>query len=93
MASSREKKREARVLLATWVALIASTIGSFLLADAGASPDSGAGIAGWVLGFAALKSLLIGAVFMEMRHGPRAWGFVMFLFLLAEAALLAAILP
>ena len=92
MAPIREKKREARVLLVTWVVLIAATVGSFLLADAGASPDSNAGTAGWVLGFAALKGLLIAAVFMEMWHGPRVWAFVMSAFLLAEAALLFAIL-
>ena len=44
-----------------------------------------------LLGFAALKSLLIAAVFMEMRHGPNVWAFVMSGFLLAEAALLFAI--
>ena len=92
MAPSREEKREARVLLVTWVALIASTVGSFWLADAGAASTSRAGTVGWVLGFAALKSLLIAAVFMEMHRGPRVWAFVMSGFLLAEAALLVAIL-
>ncbi len=92
MAPGHKAKREARVLLVTWVAVIASTAGSFWLAAPGASPDATVGTAGWVLGFAALKSLLIGAVFMEMRHGPRVWAFAMSVFLLGEGALLFAIL-
>ncbi|MBW2316602.1 MAG: hypothetical protein JRH10_20760 [Deltaproteobacteria bacterium] len=54
-------------------------------------PNSGA--TAWVLGFAALKSLLITSVFVEMRHGPLAWAIVMGGFLLAEAALILTILP
>jgi len=64
--------------------------GSFWLADSSV-PNSGA--TAWVLGFAALKSLLITSVFVEMRHGPLAWAIVMGGFLLAEAALILAILP
>ena len=93
MARDRKSKREARALLATWLVLVAFTLGSFWLADAGAAPNSTAGTVGWVLGFAALKSNLIAVVFMEMRHGPRVWAFAMSGFLLAEAALLFAILP
>lgn len=92
VASGRDTKREARVLLITWVALIALSLGSFWLADAGAVSTSMAGTTGWVLGFAVLKSLLIAAVFMEMRHGPRVWAFGMSGFMLAEAALLFVIL-
>lgn len=92
MAPGHEAKREARVLLVTWVALIASTVGSYWLSDPGAAATSRAGTAGWVLGFATLKGLLIAAVFMEMRHGPRVWAVAMGGFLLAEAALIFAIL-
>ena len=93
MSTHDKKNRDAWVLLVTWIALIASTVGSFWVADAGASPVSGAGTAGWVLGFAAVKGILITTVFMEMRHGPRVWAIGMCGFLLAEAALLFAILP
>ena len=88
----RDTKREARALLITWVALIALTSGTFWLADAPAGSNSSAGTAGWLLGFAFLKSLLIASVFMEMRHGPRVWAVAMGGFLLFEAALLFAVL-
>ena len=93
MKSSREKKREARILLVTYFVLIASTVGSFWLADAGAASTSRVGTTGWVLGFGAMKGLVIAGVFMEMRHGPRVWAFGMTGFLFSEAVLLTLVLP
>lgn len=91
MTSSDGTKRHARALLATWFALLALTLGSFWLADPSAPRAAGTTV--WLLGFALLKSHLIAGVFMEMRRGPLAWAAVMSGFLLAEAALVVAILP
>lgn len=87
-----ETKRHARVLLVTWLGLVALTVGSFWLADAGARPIPIAATAGGVLGLAVLKSHLIAGVYMEMGRGPRLWALGMSGFLLAEAALVFAIL-
>jgi len=90
VASSADKTREARTLGVTWAVLVSLTLGSFWVADS-SSVSSAATV--WVLGFAALKSHVIAGVFMEMRRGPRAWAIAMSAFLLAEAALIVAILP
>jgi cytochrome c oxidase subunit IV len=90
LPSNHGARRDARTLLATWLALVALTLCSFSLAD---SSSRALGATTWVLGFAALKGLLIASVFMEMRRGPRGWAALMGGFLLAEAALIAAILP
>jgi heme/copper-type cytochrome/quinol oxidase subunit 4 len=91
MKSERTPKREARVLAATWVALVSLTLGSFWLSDADAVSAGQA--TAWLLGFAALKSHLIAGVFMDMGRGPRAWAAVMSGFLLFEVALIGVILP
>jgi heme/copper-type cytochrome/quinol oxidase subunit 4 len=90
VASPDETRRDARLLLAVWIALVGLTLGSFWLADTGEPSASGATT--WVLAFATLKSHLIAGIFMEMRRGPRAWAAVMSGFLLVEAALIVAIL-
>ena len=91
MPSSSNPKREARILLATWVVLVSLTLGSFWMAESStASPGA---TALWVLGIAALKSLAIAGVFMEMRRAPRAAAVAMSAFLFVEAALLVTILP
>jgi hypothetical protein len=88
--SRHEAKREARILTATWIVLVSLTVGSFWLAD----PSTRAsGAAGWVIGFATLKSHVIAGVFMEMRRGPLVWAAVMSGFLIAEAALIIVVLP
>jgi heme/copper-type cytochrome/quinol oxidase subunit 4 len=89
VTSNGETRRAARALLATWLFLIALTIGSFAWAGVGAAADSGT--AAWVLGLAAVKAHLIAGTFMEMRRGPRAPAVVMSGFLLAEAAVIVAL--
>ena len=90
MSASSGAKREARTLTLTWVALVSLTLGSFWLADSNA-PSSGA--TAWLLAIAVLKSHIIAGIFMEMRWAPLASAAAMSGFLLAEAALVAAILP
>ncbi len=90
MPSNVAAKREARILTLTWVALVSLTLGSFWVADSNA-PSSGA--TAWLLAIAALKSHIIAGIFMEMRWAPLASAAAMSGFLLAEAALIVAILP
>jgi cytochrome c oxidase subunit IV len=84
-----DHRRDARLLFATWVFLLALTAGSFWVADV----DSAAGTAtaSVVLGIAALKAHLIAGVFMEMLQAPRAWAIVMSVFLISLAGSLVAI--
>lgn len=92
MDMNPERRRHARTLLISWLGLVALTVGSFLLSEAGADSAVVAAAAGGVLGLAVLKSHVIAGVYMEMWRGPRLWAFVMSGFLLAEAALVLAIL-
>jgi hypothetical protein len=90
MAKQCESKRDARTLLATWLLLMALTLGSFWLARSNVSnAEATAGL----LGAAVLKSLLIASIYMEMRRGPVVWAAVMSGFLLGEAGLILVILP
>ncbi len=89
MTSRPHSRREARLLLAIWLLLLALTTGSFWIADLRVAP--GAATAGLVLAIATLKAHLVAGVFMEMLRGPRAWAAVMSGFLVAQAALLVAL--
>ena len=80
-----------RILLLTWLVLMALTVGSYALSDIGRA--SSAGATPWLLAFAVLKSHLIAGIYMEMRHGPRIWLALMSSFLIAEAALVCVVLP
>lgn len=91
MDSTERTKRDERVLLATWFVLVSLTVASFWLSD-GQSASSARAVV-WLLGIATLKSHLIAVIFMEMRTAPVAWAVVMSGFLVAEAALVVAILP
>jgi hypothetical protein len=90
MASGGETKRDRRILIATWAVLMALTLGSLRIAEAVAVRESESTL--WLLAFATLKGHLIAAIFMEMRCAPRVWAVVMSGFLIAEAALVFAIL-
>ena len=90
MASNGGTARERRELGVTWLLLVSLTLGSFWVAD---TSTRSSGAATWVLGFATLKSHAIAGIFMEMRRGPIVWALAMSGFLLAEAALILAILP
>lgn len=91
MPSGSNPKHEARILLATWVVLVSLTLGSFWLAESSTRIPGVTAL--WVLAFAALKSLAIAGVFMEMRRAPRTAAVAMSAFLLIEAALIFTILP
>ena len=96
MASKDKTTHDARVLFLTWIGLVCLTLGSFWLASssmAAATATTTAATTVGLLGLAAMKGLLIVSVFMEMRHGPLVWAAAMGGFLLAEAALIVAILP
>jgi len=84
------RRRQARALWVAWIGLVSLTLGSFWLADA---HTPGAATAAWVLAFAAAKGHVIAGVFMDMQRGPVVAAAAMSCFLLAEAALLFAILP
>ncbi len=90
-APEPSREGEARVLWVVWIALIALTLGSYRLSMPGVAAAAGA--SAWLIGVAALKGHLIAGVFMELRRGPLVWAVLMSGFLVAEAALVIAILP
>ena len=89
MTTQSEHRRDARLLLATWVFLLGLTAGSFWIADVNSAP--GAETAAVVLGIAVLKAHLVMGVFMEMREAPRVWMIAMSTFLLALTGALIAL--
>jgi cytochrome c oxidase subunit IV len=86
---SNHHRRDARLLFATWVFLLALTAGSFWIADVDSAV--GSATAAVVLGIAALKAHLIAGVFMEMLQAPRAWAIAMSVFLVSLAGSLVAL--
>lgn len=89
MTTRSDHRRDARLLFAIWVFLLALTAGSFWIADVDSA--SGSATAAVVLGIAALKAHLIAGVFMEMLRAPRAWAIAMSVFLISLAGLLVAL--
>ena len=84
-----ETKREAWILLACWVTLIALTIASFGFAEGHDDTDGPrAATAALVLGLAAIKAHLIAGLYMELLRAPRAWAIAMSAYLVALATLL-----
>ncbi len=90
-STNEDNKWSTIVLIATWIVLIALTIGSSWISD---SSGVTASIATKVaLGAALLKGHLIAGVFMEMRRGPIVWAVAMSGFLVFQAILLIMLLP
>ena len=89
MTTRSDHRRNARLLFATWVFLLALTAGSFWIADVGSAV--GSATAAVVLGIAAMKAHLIAGVFMEMLQAPRAWAIAMSVFLVSMAGSLVAL--
>jgi heme/copper-type cytochrome/quinol oxidase subunit 4 len=89
MTTRSNHRRDARLLFACWIFLLALTAGSFWIADVDIAPH--AATAGVVLGIAALKAHLIAGVFMEMLQAPRAWAIALSGFLVALTGLLIAL--
>jgi heme/copper-type cytochrome/quinol oxidase subunit 4 len=89
MTTRSNPRRDARLLFACWIVLLALTVGSFWIADVDIAPH--AATAGVVLGIAALKAHLIAGVFMEMLQAPRAWAITLSGFLIALTGLLIAL--
>jgi len=75
------KRREAGLLLLCWVILLALTFASYRFAETGGSGPRAA-TATLVLGIAAIKAHLIGALYMELIHAPRVWAIGMSAYLL-----------
>jgi len=88
MTTRSDHRRDARLLFATWMFLLALTAGSIWIADVDSASDTAT--AAVVLGIAALKAHLIAGVFMEMLLAPRAWAITMSVFLVSLAGLLVA---
>jgi len=88
MTTRSNHRRQARLLLGIWLALLALTAGSLWIADIDIAAD--AATAAVVLGIAALKAHLIAGVFMELLQAPRAWAITMSAFLVGLTGLLVA---
>ena len=71
----------------TWLALLALSLGSFVLAE-----PAGGGASTLVLGLVLVKLLLVVAVFLELAHRGRAWLLPIGGFLVLVVAVLAGIL-
>ena len=88
-AMTTSEATHSRLLLVTWIFLLALTVGSYWISDV--DDESGATTAIAVLGLATWKAHLVAGVFMEMRQAPRVWAAVMSGFLLALGGSLIAL--
>ena len=92
MKGPNEQDARARIVLyATWMLLVALTIGSSWLSESDGFTASVA--IRLTLGAALVKGHLIAAIYMEMRSGPIVWAMVMSGFLIFQSILLVTILP